>query len=80
MAGKVTVGIEDEGNLASTRILEMGLRGEGKIQQEEQSISVCNSLQCKSLTNPFPVYESSYDHPNLVRGCNLCYDIDTHMS
>ncbi|KAK8644201.1 hypothetical protein V6N13_123513 [Hibiscus sabdariffa] len=42
MAGKVTVGIEDEGKLASTRILEMGLRGEGKIKQEEQSSNVCN--------------------------------------
>ncbi|KAL4340982.1 hypothetical protein GQ457_08G033050 [Hibiscus cannabinus] len=35
-------------------------------------------LQSISPTNLFSVYESSSDHPNLVRSCNLCFNIDAY--
>ncbi|KAL4333315.1 hypothetical protein GQ457_07G001150 [Hibiscus cannabinus] len=45
MAGKVTVGIEDEGKLASTRILEMGLRSNKKSKAAAFAIASTRSMQ-----------------------------------
>ncbi|KAK8681331.1 hypothetical protein V6N13_053735 [Hibiscus sabdariffa] len=36
-------------------------------------------LQSMLLTNLFPVFESLSDYPNLVRSCNLCFNIDAYQ-
>ncbi|KAL4342652.1 hypothetical protein GQ457_08G032930 [Hibiscus cannabinus] len=36
------------------------------------------SLSCMTPKNIFPVYESSSEHPNLVRSCNFCCNIDAY--